>query len=176
MTRDQARARHENDGGKPHQLLLIEGSSFSPFLPWVVHIPIAPARAARLSRGSTRTLGETINRINQDAMPRVTAANTKPANGAEKGNGKIPEESSPDKLDIPERPNTPIIIWDERDADTVWGSRRAENRRVLRDHPGSAQTGPIRRSIRPRSAASVIPLRSIRGSHQIKRSSSLVKP
>ncbi len=63
---------------------MIEGSSFSPFLPWVVHRPAALAKAARLSHGPTRTPGETINRINQDARPRATAATTKPVKGADR--------------------------------------------------------------------------------------------
>ena len=62
---------------------MIEGSSFSPLLPWVVHRPAALARAGRFSSGPTRTPGETINRINQDARPKATAANSRPVRGAD---------------------------------------------------------------------------------------------
>ena len=58
------------------------GVILSPLLPWVVHRPAALATAARFSSGSTRTPGETINRINQDARPRATAATSKPVKGA----------------------------------------------------------------------------------------------
>jgi hypothetical protein len=47
-------------------------------------MPVAPATASRLGPGLTRTAGETIDRINQDARQRTTARTSKAVSGRDR--------------------------------------------------------------------------------------------